>query len=33
MNLLQVRPVGAGEPVRIETRIDRLPASPQRVDV
>ena len=33
--LLQVRPVGAGEPVRIrpQTRVDRFLSSPQSVDV
>lgn len=33
--LLQVRPVGAGQPVRMrsQTRVDRFLASPERVDV
>jgi hypothetical protein len=33
--LLQVRLVGAGEPVRVrpQTRVDRLLSSPRRVDV
>ena len=31
--LLQVRLVGAGEPVFIKTRVDRFLSSPQRVDV
>jgi hypothetical protein len=31
--LLQVRQMGAGEPALTQTRVDRLPSSPQRVDV
>jgi hypothetical protein len=31
--LLQVRPVGTGEPIRIQTRVDRFLSSPQRIDV
>ncbi len=31
--LLPIRLVGAGEPVRLQTRVDRFLSSPQRVDV
>src|SRR5919199_1127847 len=31
--LLQVRLVGAGEPVRLQTSVDRFLSSPQRVDI
>ena len=33
MGLIQVRLMRAGEPVRIQTRVDRFLSSPQRVDV